>query len=42
MGLWLYANLGHRLVYSKRITQPTGTAVGAELKLGDRDALGSS
>ena len=34
-----YANLGHRLVYSKRITQPTATAVGAELKLGDRDAL---
>ena len=34
-----YANLGHRLVCSKRITQPSGTAVGIDLKLGDKDAM---
>ena len=34
-----YANLGHRLVYSKRVSQPFGVAVGANLQLGDKEAL---
>ena len=34
-----YANLGHRLVYSKRSSLPPGVAVGTTLNLGDRDAL---
>ena len=34
-----YARLGHRLVYSKRVSQPFGVAVGTDLKLGDREAL---
>ena len=36
---WEYgcANLGHRLVYSKRVSRPFGVAVGANL--GDKEAL---
>ena len=37
-----YVNLGHRLVYSKRVllvSQPFGVAVGANLQLGDKEAL---
>ena len=34
-----YANLGHRLVYSKRVSQPFGVAIGANLQLGDKEAL---
>ena len=38
---WQYkcANLGHRLVYSKRVSQPFGVAIGANLQLGDREAM---
>ena len=34
-----YANLGHRLIYSRRSSLPPGVAVGTTLNLGDRDAL---
>lgn len=34
-----FSSLGHRLVYSKRVSQPFGVAIGSDVKLGDRDAL---
>ena len=34
-----YANLGHRLIYSRRSSLPPGVAVGTTLSMGDTGAL---
>ena len=34
-----YANLGHRLIYTRRSSLPPGVATGTTLNLGDKDAL---
>ena len=36
---YVHANLGHRLIYSRRSSLPPGVAVGTTLNLGDKDAL---